>query len=223
MVLKRVHDIKKYYLCYPPTIVTNGKIYKSHLPRFFMASKIGKIRKLQDDFIYIPTTKLHFTREETLQEKNWLETHGLLQQKGSAMPTMLEFVRTLKYLKKKNVELYNEITGVGPWRATWIYANFKRGEDGLYVLTGNKSKSERLDPDTLMEDKRISLESWIAKPTSQGLPRKDTAKGDLSFRCPRECSVAMFGASNGKGNYLYCDKDPSDHAPYLGVHAVRHG
>ncbi|MEK6819994.1 MAG: hypothetical protein AABY03_02255 [Nanoarchaeota archaeon] len=184
-----------------------------------------KFEKSQDKFVYIPPANLHFAKQKTHFGKYWNETHQALQEEELAMPTLPEFAQTLNYLREnptdENTELYNEITQVkSPWRATWLDACFEKRKDGLYILTGNKTKSEKLDADTLMEDKRISLESWIAKPTSQGLPRKDVDKSDLYFWYPREGSVARFNASDD-GADLNCDGDPVNRNSDIGVHAVR--
>ena len=184
-----------------------------------------KSEKSQDGFIYIPSANLRFAKQKTHFGKNWNKTHQALQKEESAMPTLLEFAQTLNYLREnptdENTELYNEITQLkNPWRATWNDAYFEKRKDGLYILTGNKTKSEKLDTDTLMEDKRISLESWIAKPTSQGLPSKDVGKGDLYFWHPREGSVAVFDADDDRAS-LNCNRDPVYRDSDIGVHAVR--
>ena len=138
----------------------------------------------QGEYIYIPTAKLRFAKQKIFFGKNWNETHELLSQERLAMPTPLEFSQTLKYLRdnpnQKNTALYDEIIQVrNPWRATLLDAYFEKRKDGLYVLIRNKTKTEKLDENTLMKDRRISLDSWLDNPTSQGLPKKDVAEGDL--------------------------------------------
>ena len=118
----------------------------------------------QGDFIYIPSAKLHFAKQKTLKTKNWFESHRLLQVSGLAMPTPLEFVQTLKYLRDnpnpENTALYEELTEFrSPWRATWFDAYFEQRKDGLYMLMGNKTRAEKLNEDTLMEDRTPDKEN----------------------------------------------------------------
>ncbi|MEK6761008.1 MAG: hypothetical protein AABX93_03745 [Nanoarchaeota archaeon] len=189
------------------------------------AARQNTFPRLKQDFVYIPSAKLHFAKQKILLEKDWHETHQTLGEEGLAMPTPSEFSQTLKYLRDnpnpENTELYNEIIQIrNPWRAIWIDAFFEKRKDGLYILTENETKAEMLDKNTLIKDERISLDSWLDNPTSQGLPRKDVARGNFYFWSPRENSVAGFGTV-GDDAYLYCGRDPSVRYSGLGVHAVR--
>jgi len=176
----------------------------------------------ESNSFYVPSIKLHVARERTLQGKNWYETHEELAKQGSRMLPPLEFTRLLKYLGENDSDFYRDITEVkSPWRAEWIDAFFEKRQNGLYVLTGNKTKAEKLDEDTLMDDKRISLESWIENPTKQGLPRKDTKKGDLYFWHPRNGAVAGFSASGGRVDFVCLNWSPSYGVSDLGVRAVK--
>ena len=165
-------------------------------------------------FIYVPSTKLHISRQKTHFGKNWRDSHE------NGMQTPLEFVEFLKHVKINNPDVYNEITQVGnPWRAERIDAYFEERKDGMYVLTGNRVRVEKLDEDTLMENKRISLDSWLENPTNQGLPRKDVKKGNLYFYHPTNDAVARVGAVDDVA-YLGCDGGLDNGFSSLGVRAV---
>ena len=184
-------------------------------------SKVGN-SNLDKDFPYIPSSNLHFAKQKTLQGKNWHETHKSLSNEGLLMPSPLEFAQTLKYLRdnpnQENTELYNEMTKVrSPWRATWLNAFFEKRSDGLYILTENGIKVQKLDEDTLMENQGISLDSWIENPTSQGLPRRNVAKGDLKFYYPSNNSVAGFYVNGDRAN-LYCNLNPDN---WNSIHQLR--
>ena len=173
------------------------------------------------DFIYVPSIELYVARERTHQRKNQHETHEVLSKEGSRMLTTSEFVEFLKYTKVNFPEVYEEVTGArSPRMAERLDAYFEQRGDGLYVLTGNKSKAERLDEDTLMEDGRISLESWISNPTLQGLPKSNVEGGKLSYWAPRDDCVARFGAEPG-GAILFLNRDPFRGYADLGVRTAK--
>ena len=110
-------------------------------------------------------------------------------------------------------------------RSEWLDAYFEKREDGLWLLTGNKTKSEKLE-DCLMEDQfpGIDFESWIsgAGSNSQGLPKPNIRDGDLYYWYPRSDnnSVARFSAGEVRAG-LNCIWDPSDRISDLGVRAVK--
>ena len=191
--------------------------------------------KSSDKFIFVPSLNLSFAKERTLQGKNWYETHKELQSIGLSMPTPMEFLESLKYIKEHNPELYREITEVrSPWRANWLDADFKVKGGDLYInynhivdKEGNlvPKNSEILDKDTLMKDKTpgISLDDYILKNhTSQGLPSKEVMSGDLYYWNPRSDNNSVAGflvSSVGAG--LGCYGDPSDRSSGLGIFAVK--
>jgi len=177
----------------------------------------------ENDFIYVPSINLDVARQRTHQGKNWYDTHKALNQEGSRMLTIPEFVEFLKHTRDHERDVYRDVTAVrNPWRAEWIDAYFEKRQDGLYVLTENKSNSEKLDEDTLMQDKTsgISLDSWLSNPTNQGLPKADVEKGNLYSWHPRDKGVAWFNASSD-GAGLGCDWGPSVGGLYIGVRAAK--
>ncbi|MBI5803182.1 hypothetical protein HY448_00670 [Candidatus Pacearchaeota archaeon] len=179
---------------------------------------------LERDYVQLPSG-LYVARQRTLLGKSWNEAHAGLKMQKSRMPTPIEFVEFLNYVRKNNPKLYNEVTQVrSPWRAEWIDALFEKREDGMYILTENKTKAEKLDDDTLMEDRTpgISLDSWLNNHTSQGLPRKNVEKGDLYFWAPENGSVARFYAGSDEAD-LNCYGGPFDWGSNLGVRAVLEG
>jgi len=174
-----------------------------------------------EGFIYIPSTKLYVAKERTHFGKNWDKAHELLASENFSMQTLPEFVEFMKHIRTNDLDVYNEITQVrNSWRAEWIDAYFEEREDGLYVLTKNKAKSEKLDKNTLRKKKGISLDSWIKDPTSQGLPRRNVAKGNLNFYPSINNSVAGFLADDG-GAGLDCGRSLGSWNSLIWVRAVR--
>ena len=101
----------------------------------------------------------------------------------------------------------------GPWSAEWIDASFEREGKGLKMNyhifddAGNiVPKSEKLHRSTLITPKSrsISIDSWLKKSTPQGLPRKLTKKGTLTYHRPKEYRTATFAT----GHYAHfgCDE-----------------
>ncbi len=130
---------------------------------------------------------------------------------------------------------FNDIYAVkNPWRAEWIDADFKVEDRKLYLKDnhildkdGNliSSRTRKLQKNILMQNKTpgISLTDFLTNPTQQGLPNKETKKGDLYYWHPLSDnnSVARFNAVSC-GAYLSCDRSPSNWYANLGVRAVRH-
>jgi hypothetical protein len=220
-----------------PIIEVSDETLKTLNPKVYTLRKDLENSSLKgsDKFIHIPSLNLDFIGERTLQGKNWYETHKELQSNGLSMPTPIEFLESLKYIKANFPELYKEITEVrNPWRTNWLDADFKvKGKD-LYInynhvldTSGNlvPKNSEVLDKNTLMNDKipGISLENFLEENhTSQGLPNKKVKSGDLYYWNPRSDnnSVARFSASSSRAG-LICGRDPSYSNSVLGVFAVK--
>lgn len=186
-------------------------------------------------YIHIPSLNIDFETKRTLLGKNWYETHKELLSNGKNMPTPMEFIESLKYIKENNPELYKEITEVrNPWRANWLDADFKIKDGRLHInynhfLDNNgilvPKNSEVLDKNTLMNNKipGISLDDYILKNhTSQGLPSNKVKSGDLYYWNPRSDnnSVAGFYAGSGRA-FLDCNWVPSYLDSDLGVFAVK--
>jgi len=183
----------------------------------------------KDDFIYIPEAKLWFAKKRTHLLRTWPETWKSLLEEDLEMPTVEEFRVSLKYLRdskeREHNDLYKEITQVRkPWRANQLDAYFEKRPDGMYLLTKNKTKAEKLQ-DCLMQNElsEISLDDWISgvNVTIQGLPRKNISEGDLNYWSPTTGRVADFSALSTRA-YLGCGRDPSGRYGVLGVFAVSH-
>ena len=126
--------------------------------------------------------------------------------------------------------ILDEMVGVrSPGRGEWYEDFFTQGKNGLvlnknYVIEGKNLVPAYSKPvkGGLMEDKTpgIDLASWAKRPTSQGLVRGNTKDGNLSFWNPRANSVVRVDAGSGWAG-LYCDRDPLDSDPWLGVRHVR--
>src|SRR3989344_3269793 len=143
----------------------------------------------KDDFIYIPEAKLWFAKERTHLSKDFDETHEALKKESSEMPTIEEFRLTLKYMRdskeREHNVLYKEITQIKPtWRGNRLDALFEQRPDGIYLLTKNRTKEEKLE-DCLMQNKvpGISLDDWIdgKNVTSQGFPSSNVKSGNLNY------------------------------------------
>ncbi|MEK6824213.1 MAG: hypothetical protein AABY06_04220, partial [Nanoarchaeota archaeon] len=153
------------------------------------------------------------------------DCHKELQSNNQRMLIIPEFIEFLKYTKKNHQDIYKDIIEVrNPWRAEWLDANFKKRKDGLYILTENETKEEKLE-ECLMQDKtpRIDLEDYInSNHTKQGLPNKKVENGSLYYWYPRSDndSVAWFDAIDSRA-YLYCNGYPSYTFSNLGVRAAK--
>ena len=177
----------------------------------------GEDINLSRDYIKLPLG-IYVSRQRTLLGSDYNQVEQTLKER--IKPS--EFVELLRYAREHDIKLYNEITQVrDPWRAEFLGARFKKKEDGMYMIT--RDGEEKLDEDTLMKDKKISLDSWIENPTPQGFPRKDVSKGRkdfLDFWHPRDNSVARFVADSD-GAILVCNGYPSIRDSTLGVRAVK--
>jgi hypothetical protein len=138
--------------------------------------------------------------------------------------------------------LMDTIKAQRPWRAEWIDANYKTkmiagdGEipdkkilevhsDHIFNKQGNiiNYKSEVLDSDTLIEDKKVDVTDYITKNhTPQGQISKKVKSGDFHYFYPRSDnnSVSGFGVDLGRAGLISC-RDPSDRDLVLGVQAVK--
>ena len=177
------------------------------------------------DYIWVPSAEIYVAKQRTHLNLNWNQTHEQLNQEGLFMPTIPQFIEFIKYLKSQpNNQKYQQIlddilTIREPWRANWLDAYFEQRNDGMYVLTKNKTYAEKLEP-CLTEDKTpgISLEHWLNNSTKQGLPKPKCKKGDLYYWYPRNESVAWFYALSDWAN-LNCNRNPSSRYSGLGVFA----
>ena len=179
-------------------------------------------KNLEKDYIKLPSG-IYVAKQITLLDKDWFDSHKLLQEQGNRMLTPIEFVEFLNHTKDNFPKIYREITEVrNPWRAEHLDAYFEKRKDGLYILTGNRTKEEKLDEDTLVKDRipGISLDDYLSRAhTSQGLPRSDVKKGNLYFWHPRNGSGAWFFADDGRAS-LNCYGGPQLRNFDVGVRAV---
>ncbi|MCH7850964.1 MAG: hypothetical protein IH845_04955 [Nanoarchaeota archaeon] len=182
-------------------------------------------------FFYVPSIGLYVARKKKLLGKNWHESHKGLQENREIMLPIPEFVEVLKYTRENEQEVYRDITEVrSPWRCEWLDADFKFKDSKLYINSGHRyqggelipQNSEILAESTLIENKIISLESWLENPTKQGLPSRKTESGDLCYWSPMRDnnSVAWFDA-DFIGAYFGCSWDPSSRNSVLGVRAAK--
>lgn len=175
-----------------------------------------------DGYIYVPTISLYVSRERAFQDKNWFDVHKELKKEGCRMLNLFEYIKFLEHVRTNNPDIYEDITAVRkPTRGEWIDAFFEQRKDEMYVLTDNKTKSEKLDS-YLSNDKTpgIDLESWIKSPTKQGLPKSNIKDGSLYYWAPENGCVARFYADSDRAN-LGCGRDPRGSYGWLGVRRAK--
>ena len=122
-----------------------------------------------------------------------------------------------------------------PWRLELINGRYKIKEEKKgkkvihtgqirYINFDSAGKliedTEELDEDTLMDDKRISLDEWLRNPTPQGFPRKDVADGEFYYYFLRDGAVVRFDADSDRAG-LFCDRDPTFSSAVLGVRRAK--
>ena len=181
----------------------------------------------QDDYIFVPALGFYVAKERSYFEKDFNECQKLLCDENAKMLNLDEARKFLNYAKEYYTKVYNEILEVkSPRRAEWIDANFKLYLDDLYIhyhifdSSGKIKKiEEKLDKNTLMRDKNISLDDWLnTAHTKQGLPQSNISSGDSYFRSPMQDnnSVACIFTNSDK-LILYCSRNPSNQDLILGV------
>ena len=201
-----------------------------------MDSSTKIINKDLDNFIYVPSINLYIAKK-TSHKVNWFNVHKLLQKDKERMLTIPEFIEFLNYIKSSNnqehLKIYKEITEVRlPWRAEWLDADFKIKNNKLHinynhVLDSNGNlvpkNSEILEENTLMKDKRISLDDYLNNNhTLQGLPTKNVELGNLYYQHPRsENNLATRFDVDANGAGFFYKAVPFGRHPYLGVRAVK--
>ena len=222
-----------------PHEFTNGRYSRSvdpaRLACSFAVERAGKSLDLE-----LANTARDSLGREFVGNMNWQQQMNLLDALGVSgvlINVNADFLRLLDEGAEGNMPVYDEsgkqlkpkylaqvrddvVEIMSPWRAERLDAFFEKREDGLYILTRNKTEAEKLSEDTLMEDKRISRASWLENPTEQGLPRTDVKEGSLSYWYPRDGAVARSDAYSNGSNFD-CDRDPSFRFSDLGVRASK--
>lgn len=183
------------------------------------------------NFLYIPSIGLDVAKEKTLFNNNFYEAQKKLHSENKKMLTLNEFREFLKFAKKEDSLLYNEITQVkSPWRSEWLDADFKMEGDNMYVVyhtfENDKivEKREKLDKNTLMNNKTsgVCLDSWLENSTKQGLPSKETESGNLYYFAPmKDNNSVVWFVADGYRVYLVAYRYPDDRISNLGVRAAK--
>jgi hypothetical protein len=204
---------------YDPKLAERVNKEFEKMPELPVAEPVKTANKLED-FVYVPSIKLYFSRKLVHNKVNWYGCHNFLQANGERMPTIIEFVELLRYAIEKEPNIYKEITEVRePWRGEWLDAFFEKRQDGMYILTQNKKKYEKME-DYLKKDAVLFVSKWIEDPTTQGLPRDaDENNGSLWYEHPKHEYVAKFLA-NSTNLHLNCESNPKFYK-YIGVRRVR--
>ena len=177
--------------------------------------------------IYFPELKLKIETEKSSLGSNWYEAKEKLLTKKNRKPSIAEFAAFLNVLRNGSrlmLDAYKDITEVRhPYRACWLNAFFIEKEGRIYLQKYNFDGStvdEKLDSDTLMKDRRISLEDWLSNPTKQGLPKESVREGSLYYGLPMKNSVARFFADSVRAR-LFCGWGPTGSGPGLGVRRAK--
>ena len=189
----------------------------------------------EGDFVYLPKNRLYVSKERRHLNKNWFDAHKALHNEGYRMLTLSEFVDFLNALRNGTEELktiYDDITEVrDPVRGEWIDADFKVVNSQLQMNYNHRIVDGELKPHTsgpltnyLATNKTpgISLDEWLSKPTSEGLPRANIRDGNLYYWAlgKDNNSVARFSADSDGAN-LDCDWIPQYSNSRLGVRVAK--
>ncbi len=179
--------------------------------------------------IYMPDFNISIATERSLQDYSWYDAKKELLKTRHRMPSLAEFVAFLDILRYGNDEMqatYKDVVEVRePVRACWLNAFFVEKKNDIYMQVFNfngGTVEEKLDEDTLMHDEIISLDSWLANLTKQGLPKKDARNGSLSYWCPINKSVAGFSTFS-VGADLDCSRSPQESGSALGIFKCAEG
>ena len=192
-----------------------------------------------NNYIYVPPVNLYIAKQRTHLGANWYDCHKQLHQENLLMPTILQFIAYINYLKqnpngipsgdasKQEIEsiLDDILTVRDPWRAEWFDAFFTKQSNKLYINYNHKTDSSgNLTPQNSEILEKCLMEDCYAdvlNGNKQGLPlRKLTHdNGGIYYWHPIENYVAAFGAGSGGGSDLECGRDPSVSVASLGVFA----
>ena len=190
----------------------------------------------KDNFIYVPSINLYVAKEKILFNHDWYKTHEELEKLNLRMYTPAEEKAFLDYLfkneqtgtpdaSKQDIEkiLDEMLTQRDPWIAECLDAYFEEKDDGMYILTKNKSQSEKLEP-YVMKDCYVTLSSFNNQgfPTGKSGVQKYKKGVNIYFCHPRNGAVARFVADSDRA-YLYCSRDPTYSSASLGVRPCAEG
>ena len=192
-----------------------------------VSRKENKSVQSKDGYIYVPELGFYVAKEISYLGNSWDQCQLSLNCENAKMLNLNEMREFLKYAKEYQPELYNELVQVkSQFRSEWIDAEFKMHGGNLYFHChmfnsfGKIQKIEdKLEGNTLMENRRISLDDWLTKSyTKQGLPLSNIVSGDCYYQAPMKDnnSVAGLGANSAWAD-LGCDGDPSGRYSNLGV------
>lgn len=99
--------------------------------------------EITSDWIYVPSIKMEFSTQITLQGKSWYEAHKTLLSEGLVMPTPRQTFELIFYLKKNLAvsdtykQVYDSIlrtTIAGSSHAEWQNAFFRPSEKGKKLM-----------------------------------------------------------------------------------------
>ena len=187
---------------------------------------------IKENFIYVPSINLYVAKEKIMHGLDWHNTHKeLAKEKDRRMPLIYEETEFIKYLlanpngtkdasKDEIQTITNEILEKrNPWRAEHLDAYFEQRDDGMYLLTKNKSIENKLDA-PIMEDCYVELSF-----NNQGMPIKKSSNQDYNqgknifHYYPRAERVAGLGVNSG-GACLICSWYSANSDSSLGVRPV---
>lgn len=188
--------------------------------------------------------------DKTHHNKNWSDSHTLLADEGSYMPTIRQFVDFITLLKSGNAfdgrgnivpkpkldDILDDILTVkSPWRSEWLDAQFE--SHGGVIGIGSKmcmNYEHRVVNGVLTpQHPRKELNNYLTSNKTPGIDLDtwlananeyglpaNISSGDLYYWAPTNGRVAGFVAYSGWAG-LGCDGDPADCDGGLGVRACR--
>ena len=212
----------------PPTPETSSEPSPIQLPTDFN----------QDDYIYLPTSKIYISKQKDLFGKNWYEQNQKLLSNNQRMPTLPEMWELIFHLKanQDNSELkqiYNEILEQREsWRRENINAKFKIEGNKTYLQTaiGLDNNGEPTYSNWAQITSPITENCFVdisnkANINSDGFPVQESSntsytQGQNIYFCkPIDGKIAGFVADS-YGAYFSCCWGPDYRDDSLGVRRV---
>ncbi len=205
------------------------------------------------EYLQIPGTNTIISKFELpdYNSLDWKDTHFKIQENGLLMPTpnlfMTHFLNVVDAYKNRKPlfdaagnplsdsekeDLYKYLTPhtSGDW--TWLDVKFKGNlrKKTMEIHTNHRIVNNELKPQTIQDLEQCIEEDCYVKLdfNSQGLPTKKSENQEyvqgenLYFWYPRNGEVAMF-INNSSGPILFCNSEPIESYPHLGVFACASG
>jgi hypothetical protein len=186
-------------------------------------------------FIHVPIIRAYVAKERSCLGMSWFDAHKVFHAQGDRMLTIPEFVAFLRHLRtdfphSEHRQIFEDITEgrINSRRIEWLDASFKFVNEILHMNYGHEFDGKILEPkyseevkSCLMENRKINLADWLNRPTKQGLPPLDVAKGNLKYYHPDTDYGYVQFYVDSPGAEFSCSSHPRHHLPEHGARAVR--